>query len=322
MDHNILVQRKELMKRQYRRKLIAFGAVCATVAVLIIVGIISVIVKKGESSQTYGPQRPMPGVENPDYSGLPTELPTPTPTNTPTPTPTNTPTPTPTPTNTPTPTPTSTPTPTPTPTNTPTPTPIPVKVAIDPGHGGRDGGSENTELRKNEADANLQIGFALRDVLEAMGYDTFMTREDDLTPDVKLQNEDRNPMAEEAGADLYISIHLNSIGGENKESIQGLEVWYCNERNDGSKKLAAYVLAEAVATTGAKNRETRVGNTLRVLNSSNIPAVLVECGFISSNEECTKLFDPEYQKLLAQGIANGIYKFMPPVKEPEEEERE
>ena len=56
-----------------------------------------------------------------------------------------------------------------------------------------------------------------------------------------------------------------------------------------------------------------------MLNKSNIPAVIVECGFISNNAECEKLFDPEYQKLLAQGIANGIYKFMKPVKEEPEE---
>jgi N-acetylmuramoyl-L-alanine amidase len=77
--------------------------------------------------------------------------------------------------------------------------------------------------------------------------------------------------------------------------------------------LASYVLKAAVAATGAKNRETRNGDNLIVLNSSAIPAILVECGFISSNEECLKLFDPEYQKLLAQGIANGISEFMPPV---------
>ena len=80
------------------------------------------------------------------------------------------------------------------------------------------------------------------------------------------------------------------------------------------------ILEEAVATTGARNRETRLGNTLLVLNKSNIPAVIVECGFISNNEECEKLFDPEYQKLLAQGIANGIFKFLPPVREQEETE--
>ena len=193
-------------------------------------------------------------------------------------------------------------------------------VAIDAGHGGKDGGSVNRELNLEEADANLQIAFALRDALEAMGYDTFMTRETDLTSKTKLQNDDRNPMAEEAGADLFVSIHLNSTDNANKENIQGIEVWYCNERKDGSKTFASYVATELVAATGAKKRDNQVGNNLIVLNSSNIPAILVECGFISSNAEATKLFDPEYQKLVAQGIANGIYRFRPPVEEEKEEE--
>jgi N-acetylmuramoyl-L-alanine amidase len=97
-----------------------------------------------------------------------------------------------------------------------------------------------------------------------------------------------------------------------------LEVYYDKKRKDNSNKLASYVLKAAVAATGAKNRETRDGNSLIVLNKSNVPAILVECGFISSNEECLKLVDPEYQKVLAQGIANGIYEFMPPVETPEE----
>ena len=125
-------------------------------------------------------------------------------------------------------------------------------------------------------------------------------------------------MAEAAGADLFISIHLNSTDNEDKENIQGIEVYYDKKRKDGSNKLASYVLKAAVAATGAKNRETRDGNALIVLNSSNVPAILVECGFISSNEECLKLVDPDYQKLLTQGIANGIYEFMPPVPVQEE----
>lgn len=214
-----------------------------------------------------------------------------------------------------TPIPTETPTPTltPTPTVTPTPevTPIARMVAIDPGHGGKDEGSINRDLGLWEQTANVQIALALREVLEEMGYQTFLTHEGEIPRDEKLENTDRNPMAEAAGADIYVSIHLNSTDIESKQSVKGIEIYYCKTRSDGSNNLAADILEKVIEATGAKDRGIKDGSNLTVLKRSNIPAVLVECGFISSDEECQKLFDPEYQKLLAQGIANGIAEFLP-----------
>lgn len=301
MDRNYLLQRKERMKKQYKRKVMTVCILSVVLVVAILGGMVAVIVNAGiDNKSTYGPDtglmtssteaKELKDREQPDSTRMPSATPTATPL------PTNTPTPTVTPTNTP----------------TPTPTPIPKKIAIDAGHGGADYGSVNG--RYHEADANLQIAFLLRDVLESMGYDTYMVREED----VRIKNEERNEMAESNGADLFVSIHLNSVDSENKENIQGTEVLYCNERKDGSKQLASYVLAGVLEKTGAKNREVKLRNGLLVLNSSKLPAVLVECGFISSMEECTKLFDPAYQQLIAEGIADGIYQFMPPVEVKEE----
>ena len=82
-------------------------------------------------------------------------------------------------------------------------------------------------------------------------------------------------------------------------------------RNDGSDVLAQYVVDALAAATGTRNRGIKVNNDLVVLKNCEVPACLVECGFMSSETERNNLFTPEYQKKVAQGIAEGIAQFLP-----------
>lgn len=302
MDMNYLVQRRINARKKYRRKVAITIALSAVLLILILVGLVKVIVDEKKSEENSGVTKNAASVT----SGIPTgaannaveenngngesgrteqeEQPdsaSASPTLTPTPTLTSTP------------------------TATPTPTPAPKKtVALDAGHGGDDLGSTRQGLY--EKDANLAIVFFLKEELENAGYGVYLVRSDD----TYVENEDRPVQAIENGADLYVSIHLNSIEGDS-DATQGAEVWYMKKRDD-NKTLAQYIIDELVAVTGTRNRGVKVPDRgLIVLRQSDIPACLVECGFITSGPEREKLFDPEYQKKIAEGICNGIQKFLP-----------
>jgi len=189
---------------------------------------------------------------------------------------------------------------------TPIPTPIPApKVAIDAGHGGElDFGSVRGSLA--EKDANLAIALRLQKLLEDMGYEVVLIRSDDSA----VENEKRPRMAIESGADIYVSIHQNSLDVDN-DATRGCEVWYCELREDRSDVLSQYVVDALSAETGTRNRGIKVANNWTVLKHSEMPACLVECGFMSSETERNNIFTPEYQQKIAQGIANGIAQFLP-----------
>ncbi len=290
MDMNYLVQRRINARKAYRRKVIATIALSAILLVLIVVGLIKIIMdeKKAEDAKqdTNVSENITPGLSG-DNSGN-------TDNNTPG---------------------TSggenqgsivsaTPEPTPTEAPTPTPTPLPAKlVAIDPGHGGEDLGS--TRQRLYEKDANLAIALFLKKELEDAGYAVFMIRDTDVT----VENKERPAAAIAAEADIYVSIHLNSLEADS-DSTQGAEVWYADKRDDGSDILAQYVIDELCKVIDTRNRGIKMSNNLIVLKYNEMPACLVECGFITSETERAKLFDPEYQQKVAEGIANGIKKYL------------
>lgn len=286
MDMNYLVQRKINARKAYRRKVILTIALSVILLVLIIVGLVKVILdeKKAEENNagkgTNVSENVTPGVngeqgnkETPsDSQGGSVE---------------------------------ATPEPTATETPTPTPTPVPKKlVAIDPGHGGEDLGSTRQGLY--EKDANLNIALYLKKELEDAGYAVFMIRDTDVT----IDNKERPAAAIAAKADIYVSIHLNSLEN-NSDATQGAEVWYADMRGDGSEELARYVIDELCNVIDTRNRGIKLSNNLIVLKYNEMPACLVECGFITSGPEREKLFNPEYQQKIAKGVANGIKKFLP-----------
>lgn len=280
MDMNYLVQRRINAKRAYRRKVACTIALSVILLVLVTIGLVKIVLdeKKTEESNrgVNTTENITPGITGGASSAQEQQS-----------------------------TGDNTETATPEPTQTPTPTPLPKKrVAVDAGHGGNDLGSPRQGLY--EKDANLAIALYLKQELIDAGYDVYMIREDDSS----VENLDRPANAIAAQADVYVSIHLNSLE-KDSDATRGAEVWYADKRNDGSDVLAKYVVDELCSEIGAKNRGIKLSNNLIVLKYNEMPACLVECGFISSATEREKLFNPEYQQKIAKGICNGIQQFLP-----------
>lgn len=172
-------------------------------------------------------------------------------------------------------------------------------ICVDPGHGGIQPGAVNGRFK--EKVATLAISLKLRDKLKANGFKVIMTRDTDI--DVSLAS--RCKISNEAGANAFISIHLNSC---HSDEPHGAETWKWYRTRPFSKTLADAVQADLIAATGAKNRGVKESNEYYVLKHTKASAVVVECGFISNSEECHKLFTASYQEKVAQGICNGIIK--------------
>ena len=143
----------------------------------------------------------------------------------------------------------------------------------------------------------LRTGLLLRDSLVSKGYDVTMTRDSDWYPALT----DRSAQANMMDADAFISIHYNSAGAT---SASGIETFaYATEDN---KRLASSIQAQLIANTGAANRGVKNGNKLIVLNTTKVPAVLLELGFLSNPTEAKRMLENDYQNTLAESIAKGV----------------
>lgn len=173
-------------------------------------------------------------------------------------------------------------------------------VIVDAGHGGFDGGAEDNGVV--EKDINLAVSYKLRDELEMRGYSVFLTRPDDefvgLTQRASLANGLDNPLC-------LVSIHQNSVDGY--DSICGIEAWTYDRH--GCTELGDAICECASKTTGAPNRGTSYRTNLVVTSKTIMPAVIIECGYISNEKEANNLNSPDYQEKISIGIADGVEKF-------------
>lgn len=177
-------------------------------------------------------------------------------------------------------------------------------IFIDAGHGGNDGGC--AEGGVTEKEINLAIARLVRDKLRASGYEVVMSR----STDTYVAKEDRVIRANNLQADIYVSIHQNS---SEEKSVSGMEVWYDGtDAARDSKRLALLVSQQTAQSTGAVEREVRGDADFHVTGSTQMPACLIETGFLTNREERGKLSTPEYQEQVAAGITQGIeYYFHP-----------
>lgn len=173
-------------------------------------------------------------------------------------------------------------------------------IALDAGHGGSASGAyyEGTA----EKDLNLAMTLRLWDILNSLGYRTILTR----STDVYVGLGERAEMANRAGADLFISIHCNASVTSN--TFQGLHVYHFPGSRTGSA-LAQAIQTPACRFTGAIDRGIASDN-FAVLRETNMPAALVETGYMTCHEELMRLRDPVYQDKMARGIAQGIIQYL------------
>lgn len=181
-------------------------------------------------------------------------------------------------------------------------------VVIDPGHGGKDSGAIGVD-RSMEKTWALKTAQRVEGLLRQQGYQVIMTR----TRDEYIQLAERARIANDANADIFLSIHFNSGGSEKP---RGVEVLYASENNVSLKKqagdqrrLANEVLKSVLKETGMSSRGVKNRPELAVLRLTKMNAALVEGGFMSNPDEMDIIKSDAYLDKLARGIVNGIVNF-------------
>ncbi len=185
-------------------------------------------------------------------------------------------------------------------------------VVIDAGHGGEDGGTSSA-AGLVEKDVNLAVATTLRELLEAAGVPTVMTRtEDKLLYDRNVDYQGRkkvldlaarHAIAEATPGCLFVSIHMNAF---TDPRYSGMQVWY-GTQEPRSRDVAEAIQAGSIALMPTNHRRIKAaGSDIYLLDRATGPAVLVECGFLSNPAEAERLSDEEYQQAVAFVIFEGI----------------
>lgn len=199
-------------------------------------------------------------------------------------------------------------------------------ILLDAGHGGEDGGAVGIN-GVHEKDINFAITLTVKEKLESEGFQVILTRgEDSLIGDNSLgsiaerkrsDTQKRLKLIEEYPECTFISIHQNHFS-ESKYS--GAQVFY-SKNNESSAKLAEDIRSEIVGQTQPENkRENKAAEkNIYILHNTTVPAVLVECGFISNQNEANLLIQSEYQEKMAEAICDGIVKYFDSKNNVEEE---
>lgn len=177
-------------------------------------------------------------------------------------------------------------------------------IILDPGHGGKDEGAHIHKVMEKRL--TLRTAYLVKKELEQLGYRVVMTR----ARDIYISLSSRAQVANRRAEALFVSLHYNSSASP---SAKGVEIYYYGKgegpRAQQSKKMASSVLKHLVRTTGCHSRGIKRGNFL-VIRETEMPAVLIEGGFLTNHEERSLLTTPAYLEKLAKGVARGIDEFV------------
>lgn len=185
-------------------------------------------------------------------------------------------------------------------------------VVLDAGHGGSDPGKIgiNEVLEK---DVNLAIVLKIREMLEKEGIGCVLTRVDDERVDENGKElskaadmKERVRIMNEVHPKLVVSVHQNSY---TSSEIKGAQVFYY-ESSTESEKIAEIIQEELCKVDSSNTRKIKGNSTYYLLKRTEVPAVIVECGFLSNPEEAEKLATEEYQKKMAEAIVKGIKSYL------------
>jgi len=197
-------------------------------------------------------------------------------------------------------------------------------ICLDPGHGGKDTGYRvGTFFKRNEKTYTLALALELRQQLMKAGFGVILTRDKDVYPELAW----RPGIANRKGADLFVSLHFNSFTRD-PASVQGPETYcmtpvgaassndadgagagsraYPGNRLDDKNVLLAYQVHRAlVKDLGTTDRNVRRAR-FEVLRTAEMPAILIEGGYMSHPVEGKKIFDAGYRQQMAAAIVRGI----------------
>ncbi|MBQ9680004.1 MAG: N-acetylmuramoyl-L-alanine amidase [Ruminococcus sp.] len=188
-------------------------------------------------------------------------------------------------------------------------------VIIDAGHGGEDGGAEVDGVL--EKDINLNIANKTADLLRLCGYTVTEIRDEDISVyedgaetlrEKKVSDlKHRVEICNESENNIVVSIHQNKF---DNSAYSGAQVFY-SVNNDNSILLAEAVRSAVVSLLQSGNtRELKpAGSDIYLLDNAEVPAIIVECGFLSNSDERAKLLDEGYQSQIAYSIAMGVLEY-------------
>ena len=189
-------------------------------------------------------------------------------------------------------------------------------IIIDAGHGGEDPGAIGMN-GVYEKDVNLAIALNIGEELKSKGYTVVYTRTEDkmlYLPEENIKGmrkisdlKNRCKIAAEYEDSVFISIHMNSYGAS---KYSGLQVYYA-DKNEESRVLANKIQSQVKKDLQPENnRQIKNGSSLYILENTIGTPVLIECGFLSNENECQKLSQKEYQKELSFSISCAIIEYM------------
>ena len=196
-------------------------------------------------------------------------------------------------------------------------------IVVDPGHGGMNSGTKSVLAGRYEKDFTLDWAKRLKPLLEANGWQVFLTR----TNDVEIPIYARIAFADAHHADVFISLHFNSAAPDTKQS--GLEtysltptgmastltrgyddpVWeiYAGNQYDAQNLQLAVSLHNALLhATGEEDRSVRRARFMGVLTGQHRPAILIEGGYLSNPQQARRIEDPEFRQKLAEAVAGAL----------------
>jgi N-acetylmuramoyl-L-alanine amidase len=191
-----------------------------------------------------------------------------------------------------------------------------ITIVVDASHGGNDPGATSPDNRYNESEISLEIAKRIQDLAKEYHIKVVMTRENDEFPGGALTKDEalrkRVEITNKIKPVAFISIHLNTAS-PNKEYTKksGIEAYVSNNRNDDAgKKLASVMLqnlAEVYTTKQELNYRSQSG--IWVLDQTNCPSMLLECGFINNAEDLSFITNKSNQDKIARKILESVVKF-------------
>lgn len=188
-------------------------------------------------------------------------------------------------------------------------------IVLDAGHGNPDGGAVSTN-GISEAEINLKIALKLQNLLEQSGATVILTRSDENgiydADKTKLKNQkvsdikNRVKIGNSSSADIFVSIHLNKIP---QSQYSGWQTFFKSGSEQG-EKLGTSIQENLNKTIEKENNRVPMKlDNVYIVKNVEIPLTIVECGFLSNEEEERKLQEDDYQDKLAWGIYNGIINY-------------
>ena len=186
------------------------------------------------------------------------------------------------------------------------------RIIIDAGHGGEDGGAEVDSVL--EKDINLNIANTLADILRASGYEVAEVRD----TDISVYTDGADTLREKKVSDLknrvnlfnsdarniVVSIHQNKF---ESAKYSGTQLFYSKNDPDSAELADRIRTAVVMLIQHDNTRELKpAGEDIYILDNATVPAVIVECGFLSNDSERELLVTQEYQSEMAYAIAMGV----------------